>query len=349
MPILRHCALELVLSGFSTLPEDFNRKCDRNMPTVKPRLFIGSSNEARKIAAALQAGLDHDAEVTIWYQNTFKPSTGTLESLEDNLTSFDFAAFVLAPDDIIKFKDAQTAVARDNVIFESGLFMGKLGRRRVFLVRPKNATLKLPTDLVGITVLEYDPNRSDGNMIAALGTACHSISLEMQSWSPMSSTILEINPHYDRDLALLDGNFDLRSIVTLKTIFIITGDGIVSELLDRPSAALLRDRIASMKGGRAIVVSDSKWMADPSIRPNPAISIGSEKANKATEFIRAMEGKKSWDIANRYFGTFVGRDNCPLVALWGYSALTTRQAVEMYIDNSRGLREFLRICGVGGG
>jgi predicted nucleotide-binding protein len=46
-------------------------------------LFIGSSTEARKVAAALQAGLDHDAEVTIWYQNTFSPSTGTLESLED--------------------------------------------------------------------------------------------------------------------------------------------------------------------------------------------------------------------------------------------------------------------------
>jgi predicted nucleotide-binding protein len=73
------------------------------MPNVKPRLFIGSSTEARK-AAALQAGLDHDAEVTIWYQGTFKPSTGTFESFEDNLSSFDFAAFVLAPDDIIKFK-----------------------------------------------------------------------------------------------------------------------------------------------------------------------------------------------------------------------------------------------------
>ena len=54
-------------------------------------------------------------------------------------------------------------------VYESGLLMGRLGRRRGFLVRPKNATLKNADRFSGITVLEYDPNRSDGNMIAALG------------------------------------------------------------------------------------------------------------------------------------------------------------------------------------
>jgi hypothetical protein len=53
--------------------------------------------------------------------------------------------------------------------------MGKLGRRRVFLVRPTNAALKLPTDLAEVTVLEHAPSRRDGNIIAALGTACHRI------------------------------------------------------------------------------------------------------------------------------------------------------------------------------
>jgi hypothetical protein len=315
------------------------------MPNAKPRLFIGSSTEARKIAAALQAGLDHDAEVTIWYQNAFSPSTGTLESLEDNLGRFDFAAFVLAPDDIIKFKDAQTAVTRDNVIFESGLFMGRLGRRRVFLVRPKNATLKLPTDLAGITVLEYDSNRSDGNMIAALGTACAIIQNTMQNWSPTSARTLTVNPHYDSDLELLDVNFDLKRLVTPNTILIITSGTIVSELLDRPTAAFLRDTIEGQTRQRAIILNDLKWVDDPSIRPNPAISIGSERANEATKLIRAMEGKHSWEIEKRHFGVFVARGNCPLVALWGCSALATRQMVELYIDNlQRGLNEFLRIC-----
>jgi Predicted nucleotide-binding protein containing TIR-like domain len=172
----------------------------------------------------------------------------TLESLEANLSSFDFAAFVLAPDDIVKFRGDQTSVARDNVIFETGLFMGKLGRRNVFLVRPRGTILKLPTDLAGITVLEYDPNRSDRNLTAALGRACYSIRLAMQNWSPMSARNLAINPHYDRDLELLDVNFNLRSIVTPKTIFIITGDVIVSELLDRPTAAFLRDKIDGKTG-----------------------------------------------------------------------------------------------------
>jgi predicted nucleotide-binding protein with TIR-like domain len=317
------------------------------MPNVAPRLFIGSSTEAQPVAAAIQTNLDQCAEVTIWNQNIFAPSIGTLESLEDNLTSFDFAAFVLAPDDIVKFRGDQTSVARDNVIFETGLFMGKLGRRKVFLVRARGTDLRLPTDLAGIAVLQYNPNRSDRNLVAALGPACNTIQETMRNWSPMSARTLAINPHYDSDLELLDVNFDLRSIVTPKTIFVISGDVIVSELLDRPTAAFLRDKIDSKKGGRAIIVSDSKWISDSNIRPNPAISIGSEKANKATEFMRAMVGNKSWNDANGHFGSFVGRDNCPLVALWGYSALTTRQAVESYIDKPEGLAGFFKICGIG--
>jgi predicted nucleotide-binding protein len=70
------------------------------MPNAKPRLFIGSSTEARNVADAIQAGLDHDAEVTVWSQDIFKLSTGTLENLEDSLSAFDFAAFVFSTDDI---------------------------------------------------------------------------------------------------------------------------------------------------------------------------------------------------------------------------------------------------------
>jgi hypothetical protein len=198
--------------------------------------------------------------------------------------------------------------------------MGKLGRRRVFLVRPRGTDLRLPTDLAGITILQYNPNRSDRNVVAALGPACNTIQETMQNWSPLSAKTLAINPHYDSDLELLDVNFDLKRLVTPKTIFVITSNVIVSELLDRPAAAFLRDKIDGKAGQRAIIVSDSKWMADQSIRPNPAISIGSEKANKATEFIRAMEGNKPWDDERGHFGTFVGRNNCPLVALWVFRA-----------------------------
>jgi predicted nucleotide-binding protein len=43
----------------------------------------------------------------------------------------------------------------DNTIFELGLFMGKLERRRTFIVKEQNTDVKIPTDLLGVTPLTY--------------------------------------------------------------------------------------------------------------------------------------------------------------------------------------------------
>ena len=45
---------------------------------------------------------------------------------------------------------------RDNVLFELGLFMGKLTRYRTILVHPKVKDLKLPSDLQGLTLASYE-------------------------------------------------------------------------------------------------------------------------------------------------------------------------------------------------
>ena len=50
---------------------------------------------------------------------------------------------------------------RDNVVFELGLFMGRLGRRRTILMKPKNTVIKLPSDLVGVTTIDYPAKLSD--------------------------------------------------------------------------------------------------------------------------------------------------------------------------------------------
>lgn len=63
----------------------------------------------------------------------------------------------------------ETAPApRDNIILEFGLFAGVLGRTRTSLLATD--ALRLPTDVLGVTRLSYQP-RSDGNLRAAVSSA----------------------------------------------------------------------------------------------------------------------------------------------------------------------------------
>jgi hypothetical protein len=134
---------------------------------MKPRIFIGSSTESLKIAECIQSNLDYDSFPEIWTQNIFQLSKSSIESLFEELSKIDFAIFVLTPDDVVKIQDDLKAVARDNVIFELGLFMGKLGRDRVFFLIPRHANIHLPTDLLGIEPGTYDANHP--NLTASLG------------------------------------------------------------------------------------------------------------------------------------------------------------------------------------
>ncbi len=77
------------------------------------------------------------------------------------------AVFVATPDDGLAWDGGELNPAmRDNVLFEHGLFSGTIGRKRTFLITP--CGLRLPTDLLGVTVLRYDIN----NCQESLGDCC---------------------------------------------------------------------------------------------------------------------------------------------------------------------------------
>lgn len=155
---------------------------------VKPKIFIGSSAEGLNAAYAIQQNLTHDAEPTVWDQGIFDLSKTTMESLTKVVDESDFGVFVFSPDDVTKMRGFEHNTVRDNVIFEFGLFTGKLGRDRVFFVRPDKCELHLPTDLLGITPGVYDPNREDGRLQAATAPACNQIREAMKKLPIISST-----------------------------------------------------------------------------------------------------------------------------------------------------------------
>lgn len=143
---------------------------------MKPKLFIGSSVESLDVAYAAQENLDHEAEVTVWNQGIFDLSKFTIESLVEILEEFDFALFIFSPDDIIKIRGSNFQSVRDNVVFELGLFIGRIGRERSFIIIPRGVDdLRIPTDLLGITPATFEPSRQDSNIVAALGPACNRV------------------------------------------------------------------------------------------------------------------------------------------------------------------------------
>lgn len=120
------------------------------------RVFIVSSAEALPIVDLLIKQFEHDPFLAVaWKNGVFRASHYTLDELETELDNSDFAIAVAHADDVVITRDDEWPTIRDNVVFELGLFMGRLGRRRAFLMEPRNADLKLPSDLAGLTTIPY--------------------------------------------------------------------------------------------------------------------------------------------------------------------------------------------------
>src|SRR6478672_20125 len=113
---------------------------------MKPKMFIVSYKENVDLAYAAQEGLEPDVEVTVWSQGVFALSKTAMASLIDALDENDYGLFVLAPDDVTAIRSKGVQTVRDNVIFELGLFVGRLGNDRCFMIVPSGVEdLHLPT------------------------------------------------------------------------------------------------------------------------------------------------------------------------------------------------------------
>jgi CRP/FNR family cyclic AMP-dependent transcriptional regulator len=152
----------------------YQRNSTIPVPNASPKLFIISSSEAKHVAYALRDGLKADVFSTVWDDGVFFAGGYPLEGLEKQVAESDFAVAIAEPDDIVRSRGHQSPTLRDNVLFELGLFMGKLSRYRAIAVHPRVKNLWIPSDLQGLTVIPYEPG-DDSTVADRLKPVCDAI------------------------------------------------------------------------------------------------------------------------------------------------------------------------------
>lgn len=126
--------------------------------------------------------------MSVWTDGVFGVGGTTLGSLVGQASEVDFAVMVVNSVDTANVRGQTRNIARDNVIFELGLFSGGIGRERTFMVYDRTSPLDLPTDLLGVTPATYQPHAS-GNLEPALGAACNQIRHAMLRLGPRESRL----------------------------------------------------------------------------------------------------------------------------------------------------------------
>ena len=129
----------------------------------KKRIFIGSSSEELKLANTAKIILENDFDVTVWNDTiwdtaVFRINQNFLSDLLKASLKFDFGLLLGTSDDKVSYRGKEVLQPRDNILFELGLFIGRLGISKCAFVIEKD--LKILSDLQGITLTQFEKNNS---------------------------------------------------------------------------------------------------------------------------------------------------------------------------------------------
>lgn len=165
-----------------------NRLRERNRylapPHNRPVLFIGSSSEGLPVLDAVHS-ITRTRKVVPrpWTNGVFEASSTAIESLLALSREADFAALILTADDAVISRGRRKYSPRDNVVFELGLLMGAIGRERVFILKPHNVDIRIPSDLLGLMWLEYK-GRGPSTLVNRLRPPCSQILKRIAALGP---------------------------------------------------------------------------------------------------------------------------------------------------------------------
>lgn len=141
---------------------------DKGERKNKMKVFIGSSKEAkdsgelRTIAGMIE---EFNHEPIKWCDNgVFVAGEYTFDCLVEKANEVDAAIFIFRSDDITWYRGDLISSVRDNVIFEYGLFAGRLGRKNVIMIYSGNPNTI--SDLHGLVHYNLDngKNQLEGNL-----------------------------------------------------------------------------------------------------------------------------------------------------------------------------------------
>lgn len=81
-----------------------------------------------------------------------------IENIESSVNESDYAVVILSPDDEGKKKSERKLRprARQNVVLELGILIGRLGRPKVFTLLDKVPNFETPSDIAGVIYTPYD-------------------------------------------------------------------------------------------------------------------------------------------------------------------------------------------------
>lgn len=165
---------------YRRIAQDLARRLlERNKFVTKHRerikVFIVSSAESLEIARAVQNALAQDPfTVTVWTDGVFRATHYTLTAIEEAIDDSDFAIAIAHADDTTESRGKDWPSPRDNVIFELGLFMGRLGLKRAILMEPRDGKVKLPSDMAGVTTVPYRWEKGNDS-VALIAAACNQL------------------------------------------------------------------------------------------------------------------------------------------------------------------------------